>query len=181
MTGAWLAALTLLYPFLVHAAHNRIEPRWLALMLLAIGLLRLPAALKHPMHWLAVMTPMLLAAFTWAANGSLPVKLYPVMVNAGLLILFVWSLFKPPSMIERLARLKEPDLPPRAVAYTRRVTQVWVAFFLVNGSIALGTALWADQAIWTLYNGVVAYVLIGLLFGIEWLVRQRFKRKFAHA
>lgn len=179
MTGIGLAALTLLYPFLVHFAHDRIEPRWLAMILLAIGLMRLPAALKNPVHWFAVITPGLLAVLTWTANGSLPVKLYPVLVNAGLLLLFGWSLITPPTMIERLARLQEPDLPPHAVAYTRKVTQVWVVFFVVNGSIALFTAVWASQAVWTLYNGVIAYVLIALLFGIEWLVRQRVKRKFA--
>jgi uncharacterized membrane protein len=79
-------------------------------------------------------------------------------------------------MVERMARLTEPDLPPEAIGYTRKVTQVWCGFFVINGSIALGTAIWASPEVWTLYNGVIAYVLMGLLFGGEYLVRLRFKR-----
>ena len=63
-----------------------------------------------------------------------------------------------------------------AIAYTRRVTQIWCVFFVINGSIALGTALWASEAIWSLYTGVIAYVLMGILFVGEFLFRIRFKR-----
>ena len=72
-----------------------------------------------------------------------------------------------------LARLSEPDLPDVAIAYTRKVTLVWCAFFLVNGGIALATALWGTEAQWTLYNGGIAYVLMGLIAAVEWLVRKR--------
>jgi len=58
-----------------------------------------------------------------------------------------------PSMIERLARLREPRLPQAAIAYTRRVTQVWCVFFAINGAIALVTAIWASDQVWALYNG----------------------------
>ncbi|HEY5799896.1 MAG TPA: hypothetical protein VIT92_06735, partial [Burkholderiaceae bacterium] len=60
--------------------------------------------------------------------------------------------------------------------YTRRVTQVWCAFFVVNGAIALGLAMYASEAAWSLYTGVIAYCAMGALFAGEWLVRQRFKR-----
>ena len=90
-----------------------------------------------------------------------------------MLALFGASLVRPPSAVERLARLSDPDLPPVAVVYTRRVTQVWCVFFALNGGMALATALWASDAVWTLYNGFIAYVLIGALAGVEWLVRRR--------
>ena len=82
----------------------------------------------------------------------------------------------PQSIVERMARLSEPDLPASGVAYTRTVTKVWCAFFVVNGSIALATALWASQAVWSLYNGVIAYVAMGVLFAGEYLVRLKVKR-----
>ena len=59
----------------------------------------------------------------------------------------------------------EPDFPPAAVVYTRRVTQVWCGFFVVNGLIAVATALWASTAVWTLYNGLLSYVAMGVLMG----------------
>lgn len=94
----------------------------------------------------------------------------------SILAAFGYSLAKPPSMIERFARMREPNLPPFAVAYTRTVTKVWCGFFIVNGAIALGTALWATPAVWSLYNGVIAYVLMGVLFAGEYLVRLRVQR-----
>lgn len=181
MSGVWLAALTLLYPFVVHFAHGRVEPRWLALVLVVVGLLRLPSALKTPIHWLGVALPLLLAAVTWFANGALPARMYPVAVNLGMLILFGWTLLRPPSMVERIARLTEPDLPPYGIVYTRRVTQVWVAYFIINGSIAFWTAVWGSQAIWTLYNGLISYCVMGVLFGGEWLVRRHVRQKYANA
>src|SRR5262249_17447534 len=95
--------------------------------------------------------------------------------------LFALSLWKGPSVVERLARLREPDFPPAAVRYTRRVTQVWCVFFVVNGTIATATALWASPAAWALYNRLLAYVAMGLLMGGEWLVRRRVRARIAAA
>jgi uncharacterized membrane protein len=97
-------------------------------------------------------------------------------VNSTLLSLFAYSLLFPPSIIERWARLRNAELPARAISYTRRVTQVWCIFFAMNGAAALITALWASAAVWTLYNGIVAYLLMALLFAGEYCVRWRFKR-----
>jgi uncharacterized membrane protein len=59
------------------------------------------------------------------------------------------------------------------VAYTRKVTQAWCVFFVVNASVALWTATrWPVQA-WFYYNGIIAYLLVGVMFGAEWLVRRR--------
>ena len=174
------AVLTVLYPLAIWFGDGRIEPRWLALLLLLAAAARLPAMkVSRAARWTAGAALLLAAAAVWA-NALLPLKLYPVLVNATLLAAFAWSLASPPSMVERMARLTEPDLPPEAIAYTRTVTQVWCGFFVVNGSIALGTALWATQAVWSLYNGVIAYVLMGLLFAGEYLVRIRFKRAHNH-
>jgi uncharacterized membrane protein len=102
-----------------------------------------------------------------------------VLVNLVMLGLFSWTLLSPPSLIERLARLKEPDLPPSGVHYTRRVTQVWCGFFVLNGSIAAYTALYSSLATWTLYNGLISYLLMGLLFGGEFLLRLHVRKQSA--
>ncbi|MEQ1975734.1 hypothetical protein ABLA76_07735 [Xenorhabdus sp. SGI240] len=101
---------------------------------------------------------------------------YPVVVNAVLLILFSNSLRCGPPIIERIARIKEPNLPPKGIIYTRKVTYIWCLFFIFNGTVSLGTCLYNNMTLWTLWNGVVSYLLIGLLISIEWLVRQRVKK-----
>ncbi|WP_238485395.1 hypothetical protein [Rahnella ecdela] len=101
---------------------------------------------------------------------------YPVAVNILLLGVFFSSLYARQSLVERLARLSEPELPPQGVIYTRRVTQVWCVFFLCNGLMALYTCLKGDTDLWALYNGGISYLLIGLLMGIEWIVRKRLRQ-----
>lgn len=174
-----LGALTLAYPLLVYASLKWFEPRWLALLLLGIALARLGGGRRDPLAWATVAAALLLALVAGWLNATLPIKLYPALVNALMLLLFGLSLWHPPSIIERLARLQEPDLPAHAIAYTRRVTQVWCGFFVVNGSVALWTALYASEATWALYNGLLAYLLMGALFAGEWLVRQRVRARHA--
>lgn len=108
-----------------------------------------------------------------------PLKLYPVLVNAALLFMFGTSLLHPPSMVERIARLGDPDLPAAAVPYTRKVTQLWCCFFVVNELVALLTALYASTRAWLIYNGFIAYVLMACVFTGEWLARRRLQRRLA--
>ena len=72
--------------------------------------------------------------------------------------------------------MTEPQLPEVAVRYTRTVTQVWAGFFLANGLVVVALNIWAPLSWWTLYTGLIAYGLMGLLFAGEWLVRQRVRR-----
>lgn len=177
--AAIFVALSLAYPLVVYWAMGRFEPRWLALLLFALGLLR-AVATRQAMWLVAAAGAALLALLATVFNEALPLKLYPALINAVMLAVFATSLVFPPSAIERIARIAEPDLPPAGVAYTRRVTQVWCGFFVFNGALALVTALWMSDRAWALYNGLIAYGLIGLLFGGEWLVRQRVKAGQRH-
>ena len=149
----------------------------MALLLLLAALTRLLAFRpRRAVRWWLGGALLLAAVAAWS-NTLLPLKLYPLLINAVMLSVFAYTLISPPSMIERFARLREPDLPTPAIAYTRRVTQVWCGFFVINGLIALATALWASEAAWSLYNGVIAYLLMGVLFGGEYLIRLRFRRR----
>ncbi len=169
------AALTLSYPLAIWLLGDRVQPRWLALSLVLLGALRLAAAGQKKWIGLA-LGAFALAAITGFFNVGWPLRWYPVFVNGSLLVLFGVTLFKPPSMVERLARLREPDLPPRAVEYTRKVTMAWCGFFIVNGSIAAATSLWGTDAQWALYNGGIAYGLMGVFAGVEYLIRLKVRR-----
>ena len=56
-------------------------------------------------------------------------------------------------------------------------SEVALVFFALNGAVALITALWASAATWSLYNGVIAYLLMGVLFAGEYGARRNFKRR----
>lgn len=156
--------------------HGQVEPRWLAGLLLLAAATRLPALkLSRAARW-SVAGVMLLAAVAVWANLLLPLKLYPVLVSCAMLAVFGYSLLYPPSVIERMARVREANLKPAVIAYTRRLTQIWCVFFIINGALAFITAMWATEAVWSIYTGVISYVLMGALLGGELLYRPRFKR-----
>ncbi|MBO9188848.1 MAG: hypothetical protein J7E00_03115, partial [Escherichia coli] len=94
-----------------------------------------------------------------------------------MLAVFGGSLWSAMPIVERLARLQEPDLPEKGVRYTRHVTQIWCGFFIINGGIALFTALYADMSLWTAWNGMIAYLLMGTLMAGEWLVRRQVMKR----
>lgn len=168
--------LSIGYPFMVYWGLQNYDARLLLPLLLILLALRWLTGTGVSEHKVVIVTLLgiVIIALIWGTQLSL--KFYPVMMNLGFLVLFASSLLSPPSFVERLARIREPDLPPEAVAYTYKVTQVWSVFFLFNGAIAAVTALWATDEVWMLYNGFIAYLLIGGLAGGEWLVRQRVKR-----
>jgi uncharacterized membrane protein len=178
LLSAVLLVVSVAYPVVVYLALGHVSPRWIALLLVVLALAR--AWVTRESFWLvaaALTTVLAVASFLGDFWG--PLKLYPALVNGAMLGLFAASLWRGPSVVERLARLREPDFPPAAVAYTRRVTQVWCGFFVVNGLVAVATALWASTAVWTLYNGLLSYVAMGALMGGEWLVRQRVRARIA--
>jgi uncharacterized membrane protein len=99
------------------------------------------------------------------------VLLVPVLVNLGLLATFAPTLRWGPPMIERFARLQEPELPGAKVAWCRMWTWIWCGFFLLNAGTAAALAVFAPLEWWTLYNGLIAYGLIGLMFAVELVLR----------
>lgn len=173
-----LVVLTLLYPLAVYFGVSAWGIASLASFLIVIGSLHLYRAIQgQRSSWLWAGACLLLACWSWLQDSSLGLKFYPVLISLGMLCLFGWSLLYPPSAIERIARLQEPDLDARGVAYTRKVTQVWCGFFLLN-AVAAGVTIWSgSDQLWALYNGLISYLLMGLLFAVEWLVRQRVRRR----
>lgn len=165
--------LCLLYPLLVYFSLHRMPVSVLAYTLIGIAIIRFITAKKRISTLLQVLALLLFAILLLIKGETHYLRFYPVFINLGMLILFSVSLIWPPSLIEQFARISEPNLPESGIKYTRKVTQVWCIFFIVNGAIAFWTALYADWALWTLYNGLIAYLLMGALFVGEWLVRQQ--------
>jgi uncharacterized membrane protein len=172
-----IVLISLLYPFAIYLGLRHFDARSLVLLLVAVAGLRILTD-KHSAlnHWLWVPLVGLLVFWILLSNSAIGLKLYPLFMNLSFFTMFAWSLRHPPTVIERLARLQYREFPKMAVRYTTKVTQIWCAFFVFNGTISLATALWGSDEVWALYNGLIAYLLIGILFAGEWLVRQRVLR-----
>ncbi len=167
-----IGALTLFYPVIVFFSLPRVDVWQLALALVILLTLRFFLQNQtKPFDRILWLTAVAFCFYAAIENSENALRFYPVLVNFALFFWFVASLRYPPPVIERLARLQHPDLPPEGVRYTRKVTQVWCAFFLFNGVAAFYTAIACSMACWTLYNGVIAYILMALLMAIEYMIR----------
>lgn len=172
--------MVLVYPFIVLFGLQLLPLRLLGMMLICLAGLRIFLLRSHVSKSglpILLSTLLLLTAIhAMIANDPGGLRFYPVAVNVVMLGMFSASLRWGPPVIERLARMSEPDLPPAAVDYTRKVTIAWSLFFIGNGLVAWYTAVFASFDIWALYNGAIAYGLIGAMFTIEWLIRRRVKQ-----
>lgn len=173
------------YPVLVWLALSGatgvvLSARWLALILLAviapIAVVRLRRSRRAGLRGLAaiplVTFVVLAAAATLDAAGM--IFAVPVVINAALLVVFGATLRAGAMpMIERFARLQEPELNADQVAWCRAWTRIWCAFFVVNGATAAALAIFAPITWWTFYTGLLSYALLGALLLTEWVMRRR--------
>lgn len=134
-----------------------------------------PNRVMIPHMHVVLITVLSLLAYSTLANSALALKFYPVVVSLSFLAIFAYSLIKPPSVVEIIARLHE-TLDEHGIKYTRKVTKVWCVFFIINALIATWTIFQDDEQIWLLYNGLISYILMGVLMAVEFVVRFFVKR-----
>ncbi len=168
-----------LYPILILAGLQFFDARTVAALVLVALVLRYRrnatrlALQLSSVQWIALGLPPLLGLAVIVTNSEVLLLLYPASISASMLILFGSTLLRPPTMVERFARLRKPELSPAGVRYTRRVTEAWCLFFVFNCALAAYTALFASREVWALYNGFIVYILMGTLFVGERAVRRR--------
>ncbi|MCP3720239.1 hypothetical protein [Paraburkholderia sp. CNPSo 3281] len=177
----WKLLAGLGYPVVILCAWRWDSPRFVGLLLLVLlwmqrvaGTGALAATLRKltPVDWAVAVTLNVASVAIVITNSERLMRLYPSLVNIGLLVAFGATLVKGPSMVEKFARLTYADPPAHIVRYTRRVTQLWCGFFALNSLFSAWTALvWSAHA-WSLYNGALAYGIIGALLAGEFVWRK---------
>ncbi|OSQ38314.1 hypothetical protein [Thalassospira mesophila] len=175
-----LALIGIAYPVLAYYGLTHFSARYLLWVLLALILARAAlfwASARIGPAIIALVIAAIIGVIGYYAQLS-ALRLYPVLISLALAAIFAATLKYPPAMIERFARLRHPDLDAYGVAYTRALTKVWVAFFVCNAAIATTTVVWGTLKQWTIYNGIVSYVLIGILFIGEWPVRHWLRQRY---
>jgi len=177
--GKFLIGLVLVcYPLIVYLTLDEIGPALLGVILVLLLLIRGSIWIRRApaLAWGSLALAVIAVGLLLIGDTAVILKLYPVLINLGLLAAFAYTLFHPPSMIERIARTMRSPLSAKAGSYTRIVTMIWCGFFIANGSIATLIAISGSLSTWTLYNGFIAYVIIGVLIVGEFIFRHFYKR-----
>jgi uncharacterized membrane protein len=188
LVGGFMSALSLVYPFLIYNFADDLPANYLVGGMISLLLCRavfplfgktktLNFSQKNSLFMAICMLAFMSGFYVW--KSELASLFYPVVMSLTMATLFGSTLLNPPSMIERFARLSEPNLNAAAVVYTRKVTLLWFIFCLMNALFSFISVLWGDLKFWTLYNGCISYVLIGLLMGGEYGFRRYLKMRAA--
>ena len=168
-----VAVVGLGYPLLVYAGLLFLEPR---VLVVGVGILLLAHAASSWRTWtrrdlVRVMVPVVLVTAVLVAtaivNDGRVLLVVPALVNGALLIGFGRTLRRGPSIIETYARLRHPEMPASRAPYLRAVTGMWCGFFVVNITISVLLTLYGTLEAWTVHNGILAYVLVGILLAAE--------------
>ena len=171
----FLAVIVIAYPFVVYFGLIHFQFWQVTLFIAVIALIRLAFYSRNNsgMMKTGIVGAFLLLLFSLLAmllKQQLWLKIYPVAISLTLLYFFAASLQTPKSMIERFAELKEKNISEQKKNYMRKLTLIWCGFFILNALIATYT-IFTSSKTWMLYNGLISYVMIGLLITIELLYR----------
>lgn len=182
VVAIFAALLGLAYPFLVWLIIAFASgARFFAFILFLTSVLRLLIARKVKPNnprmppWLGIASNyamLAVAVLVLVFDQSLILQLYPILISLLFLIVFASSLRSEKSIIEHLASHFEKEISVEKSAYMRAVTQLWCGFFVVNMMISALSWYCASAAVWALYNGLISYILMGILFATEYIYRR---------
>lgn len=188
-----LVVLSVLYPGVVFIGLVcfKTSPRVLSLAIIVIALLNFISATNkrrvegQPFSPKKLILPLVLGVLIIAifiTNSDRLLKLYPIIINGSFLLTFSYTLIRSPSMILRFASLQDKKLKDNAdyagiVIYCRTVTFIWCGFFIFNILVASYLTFYASDFAWSLYNGLISYILIGILVTGEMVVRRLVQKK----
>ncbi len=166
-------AIFFLYPLLVFLAVRYFDVAIASLGLSIILLGRLLLQKKQERQsfgrifdvimWIVVVNSLLNLYF----RNELILKLYPVLMSAGMAGVFIHSLLLKKPVIEKFARLYEKALTPEKLEYIRRLTVIWSVWLCLNAALALYTALFSPFDVWMIYNNMVFYLVCGVIFAVD--------------
>ncbi len=128
------------YPFAIYFGLGRFSPRIMIAGLLVLLGLRMYRA-SNDRGRLPYLVGGLGVVIIAARSPSVGLRAYPILISLTLASVFAYSLLWPPTIIEQIARMRRPRMPPRIVAYLRNVTIVWTGFFLLNAAISTATVV----------------------------------------
>ncbi len=152
-----------------------------------LALLALYAA-RRRMRSVAVLSLLGLAGLVlqaWRGGGLAPATLYVaqhVAIHLALAIVFALTLRSGhEALITALARRVHQRLSPDMAAYSRKVTVVWAAYFVLMAGVSIALFMFAPFATWAVFANLVTPVAVVVLFVGEYLLRYRLHPEFERA
>jgi len=163
-------------PFIFYFVSGRWGVRVAALILLAgaFGNLILQGLKDRVLKTYAALTALVILVLNLLAfffRNDLFARFIPLALGTHFFVLFFRSQFQEITLIERIASLQK-ELSPEERRYCRNLNRIWVVVIFCILLLVLWAALFASLGTWTLVTGVITYVIMGVLFVIEYIIRK---------
>ena len=130
---------------------------------------------KYGFVFSTLFTFVVIALFHFTRLSGL--KLYPVVMNFCIFMMFFTSVFSEETIIQKFARLSEgKELDPKTKNYTKNLTYIWCVYLLFQFLVSFATLFMSDK-VWMIFNGCVSYILLGIFFAVEYVFRIFFKKR----
>lgn len=175
-----IAAATAVYPFIIYSNLQAWGPATLALGLFVLLLARVlvRGSFRQPEQYLQLILVGCLCMLAAVLQSEDLLRYYPVVMSLAFAAFFASSLAAQTSLIERFASMRgQSEFAPHQRSYMRRLTIVWALLLAVNATIAAYTACCMSLKSWTLYNGLISYLILGIFSLAELIVRFYYKKK----
>lgn len=173
-----LGLALLIYPLIVYKGLSAWGPELLALGLVALLLVRFVLTKAYQdkgQKWVLIGACLFLLAVILLKSQSL-LLYYPSLMNLFVAMAFLFSLRAEKTLIEKMASLQGKGYPAEAIPYMRKLTLIWGLLLIANCAVAFYTACCLPLSWWTLYNGLLSYVLISLFILGELIFRYFYKK-----
>jgi len=165
------------YPIVVHLSIHFTHAEWAVYYIAFFFVLPLPFQLLklRCAKWFAGLSLLYSILLFWFASNQSENLLFaqPVIVNLLIFLLFLSTLVSGSvPLIGRITQLIKADVPDEVMQYCRTVTWVWASFFLLVAIVSLLLSVFSTIEHWSLFTNFVVYILIGVMFVVEYLVRR---------
>jgi uncharacterized membrane protein len=169
------------YPLIVHLL-IKLDATWLAVLGLVVTsvvyfILVLSIRRDTGSHWLWVgmyLVLGVLGSVNLFTDTHYALFIPPVAINLAIAAFFAWTL-RPSAtpLVEQMMRFEYQGAPPPAPVrrYARRLTRVWVAYFVTVAVVAGVLAAIAPLEVWSLFANVLNYVFAIVLVLLQYLYR----------
>ena len=151
-----LSAVLILYLLLVSSRHNTL--RVFAFFVLAVSLPMVAYKFGYFIYLIYILPPFIYLLLFWVFARTLRAGEEPLITRI--------------SKIERGG-----SIPADLLGYTRGLTELWSAFFILMALSSLFLAIFAPLHIWSFFSNILSYVLTAALFMVEYAIR---KWRFPH-
>ena len=163
--------ITVLYPFFIYYLLSTKSSfhviSLILLLVVVINFLKIKSII-------ILFIGLILTLFLSFTNNEIFLKIYPVCMNLIVSLAFLGSLLKTP-LITLFAQKLKYEITDDDLSYTRKATIAWGVFMFLIMILSLITVFMSDFT-WALFNGLIAYMLNGLMIIIEYIERTRIRK-----